>query len=69
MSKRRHSLGDESVRAATVLASWARAGVSMLLPEAELLAHIKDKARRQKKGKGRATPDAGSDSDSIVELS
>ena len=73
VSKRRHSLGDESIRSATVLASWARAGISSLLPETELVNHIKDKARRPNKGKGkgRAAPEAtaGSDSDDVVELS
>ena len=58
MSKRRHSLGDESIRSATVLASWARAGIDTLLPEAQLLAHIKGKSRRPRKGKGRAGEDA-----------
>ena len=62
VSKRRHSLGDESVRSATVLASWARAGIDTLLPEAQLLDHIREKPKRPRnKGKGKAIePEDGS---------
>lgn len=49
VSKLRHSLGDESVRAATVLASWANSGIESLLPEDQLIEHIKGKAKRPTK--------------------
>ena len=49
MSKRRHALSDESVRAATVLGSWASQGV--LVPEEKVIEHFKNKSRRFKKSK------------------
>lgn len=51
VSKRRHSLSDESTRAATVLSSWA--SVPGLIPEDEIVAVFRDKTKRSKdKGKG-----------------
>ncbi|GJE85026.1 hAT transposon family protein [Phanerochaete sordida] len=47
VSKRRHSLNDESTRAATVISSWA--AVPGLIPEAALVATFADKAKRSKK--------------------
>ncbi|TDL21387.1 hypothetical protein BD410DRAFT_724431, partial [Rickenella mellea] len=44
VSKRRHSLSDESLRAATVLSSWA--DVEGLIPEAEIVEHFRDKKSR-----------------------
>lgn len=57
VSKRRHSLNDESTRAAAVLSSWAMVGG--VIPEAEILDAFRAKAQRVKapKGKGRATDD------------
>ncbi|GJF00030.1 hypothetical protein PsYK624_163070 [Phanerochaete sordida] len=47
VSKRRHSLNDESTRAATVISSWA--AVPGLIPEAAIVATFADKAKRNKK--------------------
>ena len=47
VSKRCHALSDESVRAATVLASWAR--IPGLVPETDILEHIKGKKSHAKK--------------------
>jgi len=44
VSHLRHSLSDESTRAATVLGSWA--SVSGLVPDAELIENIKKKGSR-----------------------
>ena len=49
VSKKRHGLNDKSIRAGTLLASWAKSGIATLLPEAELVSAIKAKARRPKK--------------------
>ena len=47
VSKRRHSLNDESTRAATVLSSWAaKLG---LVPVEELLELFAEKSKRTKK--------------------
>lgn len=43
----RHSLSDESTRAATVLSSWAT--IPGLIPEADVIQVFKDKAKRSKK--------------------
>ena len=56
MSKRRHSLNDESTSAATVISSWA--AVPGLIPEAAIVSAFADKAKRSKK--------KGSDSDVLV---
>ena len=50
VSKKRHALTDESIRAATLLASWQKSGIKELLPEHELVAAVKAKSRRAKKG-------------------
>lgn len=49
VSKRRHALSDESVRAATVLGSWA--SNKDLIPEEQILKLLRDKSKRTKKGK------------------
>ena len=46
VTKRRHALSDESVRAGTVLASWAT--VPGVIPEAEIVEVFKNKCRRTK---------------------
>ena len=46
VSKRRHALSDESVRASTVLGSWAAHG---LLPEPEILRMLEKKIKHAKK--------------------
>ena len=46
VSKYRHNLSDESIRAGTVLQSWAR--VDGLLPETKLVKMFQDKSRRDK---------------------
>lgn len=64
VSKLRHALGDESVRAATVVASWAKSGIAELLPETQLTEHVKDKSRRMGKGKSKVIMvDSNSDSE------
>ena len=64
VSKLRHALGDESVRAATVVASWAKSGIPQLLPEAQLIEFVKDKSRRVGKSKGKAVIAVESDNES-----
>lgn len=54
VSKRRHSLNDESTRAATVLSSWAMAGG--IIPEGKILEVFREKSKRSK-GKGKAVPE------------
>ncbi|TDL16428.1 hypothetical protein BD410DRAFT_731394, partial [Rickenella mellea] len=41
VSKRRHALSDQSMRAATVLSSWA--DVDGLIPEAQIVDHFREK--------------------------
>ena len=48
VSKRRHALSDKSVRAATVLGSWA-ANESVTIPEEAILASLRNKSKRTKK--------------------
>lgn len=57
VSKRRHSLSDESTRAATVLSSWAT--VEEIIPEKEILAAFAGKSKRGK-GKEKAVIDVDS---------
>ena len=45
--KRRHSLNDESTRAATVLSSWV--AIPGLIPEDDLLELFANKSKRTKK--------------------
>ncbi|PIL32390.1 hypothetical protein GSI_05636 [Ganoderma sinense ZZ0214-1] len=52
VSRLRHSLSDQSVRASTVLGSWAR--YSELVPEADAIELL----RRKEKGKGKVVPDS-----------
>lgn len=54
VSKLRHSLSDQSVRAATIVGSWLRLGIPGVLDEAELLEGLRDKPKRSNKGKGKA---------------
>lgn len=54
VSKLRHSLSDQSVRAATIVGSWLRLGIPGVLDEAELLKGLRDKPKRSNKGKGKA---------------
>jgi hypothetical protein len=51
VSKMRHSLSDESTRAATVLGSWV-ALFSDLIPHNDIVTSFKDKSKRSGKGKG-----------------
>ena len=46
VSKHRHNLSEKSVRAATVLGSWAQAGG--IIPEEIILEHFKNKNSRTK---------------------
>ena len=48
VSKHRHALSDKSVRASTVLGSWA--AVSGLIPEAKVYEVFGEKSKRTKKG-------------------
>jgi hypothetical protein len=57
VSKMRHSLSDESTRAATVLSSWHT--MPDLIPRNEIVSVFKDKSKCPKKGKGKDT--GGSD--------
>lgn len=54
VSKLRHSLSDESVRASTIMGSWLRSGIPGILPEGELLDVLRNKRKRDTKGKGKA---------------
>lgn len=47
VSKRRHALGEESTRAATVLSSWAR--IPGLIPEDDMIRAMKGRNKRTKK--------------------
>lgn len=53
VSRLRHSLSDETVRASTVLSSWAR--YPDLVPEGDAM----DLLRRKEKGKGKDTVTSG----------
>lgn len=65
VSKLRHSLSDQSVRASTILRSWIRSGIPEIVQEAELLEHIRKKTKQTNKGKGKEkVVEVGSDSDS-----
>ncbi len=44
MSKRHHALSNESVRASTVVSSWA--DVDGAIPESKMIAMFKDKSSR-----------------------
>lgn len=68
VSKLRHSLSDQSVRAATIIGSWLRLGIPGVLDEAELLENLRDKRKRPNNGKGKGNakavePEGVSDSD------
>jgi hypothetical protein len=52
VSKMRHSLSDESVRAATVLGSWC--SLAGAIPREEFVTSLRDKGKRSK-GKEPAT--------------
>jgi len=51
VSRMRHSLSDESTRAATVLSSWM--SVPRLVPELDIIQVFRDKASRTGKSKGK----------------
>ncbi|TDL14569.1 hypothetical protein BD410DRAFT_733876, partial [Rickenella mellea] len=53
VSKRRHALSDESMRAATVLSSWL--DVEGLVPEAQIIEHFREKNSRFVKAVGAAS--------------
>lgn len=57
VSKRRHSLNDESTQAATVLSSWAMVGG--IIPEGKILEVFRDKSKRSK-GKSKAVTEVNS---------
>lgn len=61
VSKRRHSLNDESTRAATVLSSWAT--VDGVIPEREILELLREKNKRSKGSKGKEKAVINVDSD------
>lgn len=46
VSKMRHSLSDETVRAATVLGSWC--SLPGAIPQEDIIASLRDKSKRQK---------------------
>lgn len=54
VSKLRHSLSDQNVRAVTIVSSWLKLGIPRVLDEAELLEGLRDKPKRSNKGKGKA---------------
>ncbi len=70
VSKRRHSLNDDSTRAATILSSWAQVGG--LIPEGEILAAFREKSKRSGKGKEKAVvadrDGGGAANSTIVEI-
>jgi hypothetical protein len=51
VSKMRHSLSDESTRAATVLSSWCH--FPPAIPHNDIIANFRDKSKRPKGGKGK----------------
>ena len=56
----RHSLSDESTRAATVLSSWC--DFPSAIPQEQIISMFRDKSKRPK-GKGKEVADAeGNDS-------
>lgn len=66
MSKRRHALSDESVRAATVISSWM--DIPGLIPEGEIIGVFKEKSKRSKTiakgaGKDKEVIEVGTDGD------
>lgn len=63
VSKRRHSLNDESTRAATILSSWAQVGG--LIPEGEILSTFREKSKRSGKAKEKGAV-ADSDGDAAT---
>ena len=65
ISKKRHALNDRSIRAGTLLSSWVKSGISILLPEAELTSSIKAKARRPKKAAPMVGPVESEDVESL----
>lgn len=69
--KLRHSLSDQSVRAATILGSWLRLGIPGILDKGELLETLRSKYKWPNNGKGkgkaRATEPEG-ELDSDVQL-
>lgn len=44
VSKRRHGLSDDSIRAATILSSWS--SIEGIVPEAEVIERLKNKGKR-----------------------
>ncbi|TDL13263.1 hypothetical protein BD410DRAFT_728563, partial [Rickenella mellea] len=52
VSKRRHALSDESMRAATVLSSWL--DVEGLVPDVQIVEHFREKNSRFSKPVGSA---------------
>ena len=56
VSKMRHSLSDESTRAATVLSSWC--DFPPAIPRDEIIVTFKDKSKRPKGGKGKEVSEA-----------
>lgn len=52
VSKLRHSLSDQSIRASTILGSWLRSGIPGIIDEAELLENLHSKRKRPNNGKG-----------------
>ncbi|KAJ7110445.1 hypothetical protein C8R44DRAFT_634021, partial [Mycena epipterygia] len=62
VSKMRHSLSDESTRAASVLGSWCN--LPGAIPQEEIIALFKEKAKRPR-GKDAATTDDAIEVDSV----
>ena len=57
VSKMRHSLSDKSVRAATVIGSWA--GLPEMVPHVEIVKAFNDKGKRPKDDGHAETPVEG----------
>lgn len=63
VSRIRHSLSDESTRAATVLSSWAAVG---LIPEAEVMQVFRDESKRPKPVKAASSVVVVDDGDAVM---
>jgi hypothetical protein len=64
VSKMRHSLCDESVRAATVLGSWC--SLPGAIPQEEIIAYLRDKSKRPK-GKEPAAVSTPASNNTVVD--
>lgn len=69
VTKLRHRLVDESVRAGTLVGAWVRTGIPEIVQEEQLLQSIRDKSKRPNNGgKGKVKAVASEAESSDVEL-